>query len=117
MKKIYYLKTCNTCTRFLQQIKSLATFALQDLKEQPLKVSQLEELRKLTDSYESLFSRRAKLYREMGLHERSLTEDDYRHYILQHYTFLKRPVVVADKRIFIGANAKNIVEINQISTP
>lgn len=59
-------------------------------------------------SYESLFSRRALKYKEWGLKEKNLGEDDYRNYILQEYTFLKRPVVLLDSQIFIGSEKKNI---------
>ncbi|MGB1324372.1 MAG: arsenate reductase family protein, partial [Flavobacteriaceae bacterium] len=59
-------------------------------------------------SYEALFSRRAKLYGEMGLKNESLTERDYKHYILKHYTFLKRPILVIEQQIFIGNSPKTI---------
>ena len=66
-------------------------------------------MRSLTDSYESLFSRRAMLFRQRNLKEQKLEETDYKNLILEHYTFLKRPVVVVDDAIFIG-NAKKQVE-------
>ncbi|MFM7769525.1 MAG: arsenate reductase family protein, partial [Bacteroidota bacterium] len=48
-------------------------------------------------------------YRSLGLNEMKLTEKDYKKYILEEYTFLKRPVIVNDKEIFIG-NSKSTVE-------
>ncbi|GGW56043.1 arsenate reductase-like glutaredoxin family protein [Winogradskyella epiphytica] len=84
-------------------------FQLQDIKSEPITKAQIEEMRALTDSYESLFSKRARLYKELGLKEKSLTEDDYKHYILDHYTFLKRPVLLLNNQIFIG-NSKKTVE-------
>jgi len=109
MKKIYYLKTCNTCMRILKELNAPSDFELQDIKEGPLTVKQLEELHKLSGSYETLFSKRAKLYKEMGLKNSNLQERDFKHYILEHYTFLKRPVIVIDNSIFIG-NSKKVVE-------
>jgi arsenate reductase len=109
MKKIYYLKTCNTCMRIIKELNVPSDFALQDIKEDPLTVKQLEELLNLSGSYESLFSKRAKLYKEMGLKNTNLTERDFKHYILEHYTFLKRPVIVIDNSIFIG-NSKKVIE-------
>jgi arsenate reductase-like glutaredoxin family protein len=44
----------------------------------------------------------------MGLHEKELTENDYRKLILEEYTFLKRPVVQIGKEYFIG-NTKQVV--------
>jgi arsenate reductase len=82
---------------------------LQDIKENPLTVKQLEELHKLSGSYEALFSKRAKLYKEMDLKNANLQERDFKHYILEHYTFLQRPVIIIGNSIFIG-NSKKVVE-------
>ena len=63
----------------------------------------------MAGSYEALFSRRSRKYRPMGLHERELSEEDYKKLILEEYTFLKRPVVVIDGEAFAG-NSKKAVE-------
>jgi len=47
-------------------------------------------------------------YRSMGLNEMNLTEKDYRKYILEEYTFLKRPTVVIGKEIFIGSAPRTV---------
>lgn len=108
MKKIYYLKTCDTCKKILKQIKNSSQFQLQDIKEQEITVKQLEEMHRLTGSYEKLFSKRAKLYKEMGLKDETLTENDFKRYILEHYTFLARPVIIYNEKIFVGNSPKNI---------
>jgi arsenate reductase-like glutaredoxin family protein len=108
MKKIYYLSTCDTCKRIMAKLQPLDGVELQDIKEQPLLAPQLEELHRLAGSYEALFSKRARRYREEGLHEKTLTESDYRKWLLEHYTFLNRPVIVSGEDIFIGSSKKNI---------
>lgn len=108
MRKIYYLKTCDTCKRILKQIP-LEGFELQEIKTQPITAKQLEEMHALAGSYESLFSRRSKKYTAMGLKNQELNELDYRQLILDEYTFLKRPVLIIDHEVFIG-NAKNNLE-------
>jgi len=95
--------------RILNELNLPSDFILQDIKEQELTVKQLEAMHKLSGSYESLFSKRAKLYKEMDLKNQKLSEKDYKFYILQHYTFLKRPVIIANNHIFIG-NSKSVVE-------
>ena len=95
--------------RILNELNLSSDFILQDIKEQELTVTQLEAIYKLSGSYESLFSKRAKLYKEMDLKNQKLSEKDYKFYILQHYTFLKRPVIIANNHIFIG-NSKSVVE-------
>lgn len=108
MKKIYYLKTCDTCKRILKQIKNIDEFQLHDIKEELVTLIQVEEMYALTGSYETLFSKRAKLYKEMGLKDENLTENDFKRYLLEHYTFLARPVIIYNDQIFVGNSPKNI---------
>ncbi len=107
MKKIYYLKTCDTSKRILKQFP-LDGFTVQEIKTDPITVKQLDEMVDLAGNYESLFSRRAKKYKQMDLKDQSLKELDYKQLILSEYTFLKRPVIIIDDKIFIGSNKKNI---------
>ncbi|MDX5585384.1 MAG: ArsC/Spx/MgsR family protein [Aureibaculum sp.] len=108
MKKIYYLKTCDTCRRILKELP-LVGFELQEIKTQPITVKQLEEMHALSKSYETLFSRRSKKYTAMDIKNQDLTEEDYKQLILDEYTFLKRPVIIVDEKIFVG-NAKKTID-------
>jgi arsenate reductase len=108
MKKIYYLSTCTTCERILKEIKPGKDVVMQDIKTEPVTPAQIDEMKKLAGSYEALFSRVALKFRGWGLNKMTLTEKDYRKYILEEYTFLKRPVIIVDGRIFIGNSPKNV---------
>ena len=108
MLKIVHLATCSTCQRILKEIPRLKRFELQDIKTQPITPAQLDELKKRAGSCETLFSRVALKYRSLGLNTMTLSEKDYRKWILQEYTFLKRPVVVIGKEIFIGNAPKTV---------
>jgi arsenate reductase len=111
-KKIYYLSTCSTCVRILGETAAGKNgFTLQDIKTESISPAQLDEMKDLAGSYETLFSRRALKYKEWGLKDQALTEKDYRRLILEEYTFLKRPVVVMGKRIFVGSEKKTIDEL------
>jgi len=83
-------------------------FELQNIKEDKISASQIDHMKKIAGSYEALFSRRAMKYRSMGLNEMELSEKDYRKYILEEYTFLKRPVIIIEDEIFVG-NSKKVV--------
>ena len=87
-------------------------YAYQNIKEDKITPAQLEEMKTMIGSYEALFSRRALKYKAMGLKDKKLTEKDYRDLILQEYTFLKRPVVIVGKQIFIG-NIGSVVKAAQ----
>ena len=107
MKKIYYLKTCDTCRRILKGLP-LAGFELQEIKTQPITVAQIEEMHTLTKSYEALFSRRSKKYAAMDLKNQVLTEKDFKQLILDEYTFLKRPVIISKKEVYVGSTKKRV---------
>lgn len=110
MKKIYYLKTCSTCQRILKEIGAEKHgFELQNIKEDRITPEQLDEMKALAGSYEALFSRTAMKYRALNLKEKNLGESDYHQYLLDEYTFLKRPVCLVNGKIFIG-NSKKIIE-------
>lgn len=108
MNKIYYLSTCDTCKRILKELEPLEGIALQDIKTSPITEEQIEHLFEMSGSYEALFSKRARMYKERNLKDQSLGENDFKNLILEHYTFLKRPVMVFDGEIFIGNSKKTV---------
>tara|TARA_X000000368_G_C22924408_1_gene664607 strand:+ start:477 stop:821 length:345 start_codon:yes stop_codon:yes gene_type:complete len=108
MKKIYHLGSCSTNIRILKGL-NLNGIELQDIKKVTMTPEQLDQMKNLAGSYEALFSRKAMKYRSMGLNEKNLTEEDYKNYIVQEYTFLKRPVAIINNKIFIG-NSKAVIE-------
>jgi arsenate reductase len=104
--KVYYLATCSTCIRILKELDSVLTdVKLQDIKTEKMSSDEIDQMKSLSGSYESLFSRRAMKYKSMGLASQDL-EEDYKKLILDEYTFLKRPVFVIRDKIFIGNSAK-----------
>lgn len=109
MKKIYYLSTCSTCTRIIKELNLGNDFEYQDIKSTKITEAQLNQMFKMSGSFESLFSKKAIKYKTLNLKEKLLTENDYKKLILEEYTFLKRPVIIAGNAIFVG-NAKAMIE-------
>ena len=97
MRSVFYLGTCSTCTKIIKELNLSKDFELRDIKKSPMS--------------EEIFSRKAMKYRALGLHEKQLSEKDYRQYILQEYTFLKRPVCILDDKIFVGNTKKVVSEL------
>jgi len=109
MNKIYYLSTCDTCKRIISELELKEKgFVFQDIKSEKITSVQLEEIKNAVGSYEALFSRIARKYKELGLGEKSLTENDYKKFILEEYTFLKRPVIFIGNKVFVG-NSKAVI--------
>ena len=108
MKKGYFLQTCDTCKRILKEVNTDG-FELQEIKSNPINATQLAEMYALSGSYENLFNKRARLYKSLDLKNKTISETNYKQYLLDEYTFLKRPVFIVENEIFIG-NSKRVVE-------
>lgn len=110
MPTFYYSPSCKTCMRTLATVESLREdWRLRDIKEEPLTEAEVDALAEAAGSYGALFSRRAQLYRKRGLHELELTEGDYRRLLLEHYTFMSRPVIATDDgQVFIGSSKQAV---------
>jgi arsenate reductase len=107
MKKIYYLSSCNTCSRVIDELRlKQKKFIFQDIKTEKISSAQIEEMKNLSGSYESLFSRVALKYKTLD--PKPTKEAEYKKLILSEYTFLKRPVIIADDKIFIGSTKGNV---------
>ncbi len=108
MKKIYHLSTCNTCQKIIAALDGGRAFELLDIKEKNISAEELDAIKEKVGSYEGLFSKRAMKYRSMGLDKMNLSEKDYRNYMLEEYTFLKRPFILIGDEVFIG-NSKAVI--------
>jgi arsenate reductase len=107
MKKVYYLSTCDTCARIIKELKLKEKgFTFQDIKTEKITPAQLDEMEQMSGSYEALFSRVALKYKTLD--PKPGTEKEYRKLILEEYTFLKRPVIISGKNIFIGNSKSNV---------
>ena len=113
MKVVFYLKSCNTCTRIIKEIKLDSSFIFREIKSNPLTIKEIEMIHDLSKNYESIFNKRAKLFSEKKLRDVSLTELEYKNYILENYTFLKRPVIIKGEKIFIGNSKKNLLKLKK----
>lgn len=109
MRKVFHLGTCDTNRRILKEINFGDEVELQDIKKQNIDEKTLDFIKEKVGSYEALFSKRAMKYRSMGLNEMKLTEEDFKRYMLEEYTFLKRPFIILEDEVFVG-NAKKTVE-------
>ncbi|MDZ7879344.1 MAG: ArsC/Spx/MgsR family protein [Saprospiraceae bacterium] len=108
MNKVFHLSSCDTCKKILNDTNAASVCTLQDIKVTNISAEELDDLAVKVGSYEALFSRRALKFRAMGLHEKTLSEADYRELMLQEYTFLKRPFIIIGDNVFIGNTAKVI---------
>lgn len=107
----YILPSCSTCQRILKEINWQGE--IYDIKSNGIPEELLDRLAKEHGSYEALFSRRAMKYKSLGLKEMDLTEADYKRYMLEEYTFLKRPVFAFENATFVGNSKKVVAAVSE----
>jgi arsenate reductase (glutaredoxin) len=113
MNKIYYLASCDTCRKIIKQLPENHNLSFHDIRQNPISETQLTEMYELSKSYEALFSKKAQLYKSLGLKDKNLTEVDFKKYLLEHYTFLSRPVFIINQKIYIGNSQQNILAVHK----
>lgn len=107
MKKVFYLNSCDTCRKILAKF-DLRDWEMREIKKEPITKEEVEAMYKITGSYEDLFSKKSTQIKLRELDLKTMGEDDFKELLVDHYTFLKRPVFLTDTEIFIGNDKKNI---------
>ncbi len=112
MKKVFHLNTCDTCRKILAQF-DLSDWEKREIRKEPITEEELAEMYDKTKSYEALFSKKSTQIKLRGLDVKSLGEKDFKELLLDHYTFLKRPVFITDNEIFVGNDKKNVEALKE----
>ena len=73
---------------------------LVDIKKEPLDAPLLDLLYAKTHSYKALLNTRAQKLK--GIDKQELTEANIKALLLEHYSYLKRPVLVFNDQLFVG---------------
>ena len=108
---IFYLASCDTCRKIIKSLPKSANLIYRDIKQDAITVDEIEFMCSLSGSYEGIFSKKAQLYKSMDLKNKALNEADYKKYILEHYTFLSRPVFIIKDKIYIGNTQQNMLQV------
>ena len=113
MNTIYYLASCDTCRKIIKNLPKNIDLVFHDIKQNPLTEAEIDQMYALSGSYEALFSKKAVLYKTLDLKNKNLTEADYKRYLLEHYTFLSRPVFIINSKIYIGNSQQNMLLVTK----
>lgn len=110
---VYGLPHCTTCQKAVAYLegKGVRVSRFHDLKAEPLPPEQVRELAGRVGGAERLFSRRARKYRALGLHERELGEEEMLRLMAEEYTFITRPVVVGEQGAVAGFSPRRLDEM------
>lgn len=106
MNKIYFygMPECTTCQKALRRLEyhRVDNIEKRNIKDAPLSRAEIEKLAAMLGGIENLFSRRSTKYRELGLKDKTLSENEMLDLMASEYTFLKRPILVAGKTAIAG---------------
>ena len=110
---VYWLPYCTTCQKAVAHLeaKGVPVRQYRNLKEEPLSENEVRALAAKVGGVEKLFSKRAMKYRQLGLHERDVPEDEMVGLMAREYTFVTRPVIVRGERATAGFSAKRVDEL------
>lgn len=114
MKNFYYLETCSTCKRIAEELDLGNDVNRREIKSAPPTAEEIDRIASKVGSYEAVFSKRAMKYRALGLHEKTLSEEDYRKHLTEEYTFLKRPVLETRDTAVAGNSKKAVAEMRTL---
>jgi arsenate reductase (glutaredoxin) len=101
---------CTTCQNAVAHLeaKGVPIRARRNLKEQPLSADEVRALAAKVGGVDRLFSKRAMKYRQMGLHERTLSDDDLVRLMAEEHTFVTRSVIVRGDQATAGFSARKL---------
>lgn len=106
MSKIHFygLPNCTTCQKALRRLDyhRVRDIEKRNIKEAPLTREEIEKLAKNAGGIENIFSRRSNKYRELGLKDKPLSDEEMLDLMADEYTFLKRPILVAGDTLIAG---------------
>ncbi|MBA3694527.1 MAG: Spx/MgsR family RNA polymerase-binding regulatory protein [Acidobacteria bacterium] len=106
MNEIYFygLPDCTTCQKALRRLDyhKVANVKKRNIKEEPLSRAEIERLATMLGGAENLFSRRSTKYRELGLKDKEISVTEMLNLMASEYTFLKRPILVANGKAIAG---------------
>ncbi len=106
MKEIYFywLPNCTTCQKAKRRLDyhRISITKLRDLKEEPLSLDEVKNLAEMLGGVENLFSRRSVKFRELGLRDKEISKNEMLDLMTTDYTFLKRPILVINKKVIAG---------------
>ncbi len=111
--KLYGLPHCSTCQKAVAYLEELDVEIenFHDVKENNLSRKEVEKLVELVGGVDKLFSKRAVKYRSLGLNEMELSDKQLVDYMVEEYTFIKRPVMVFGDTALAGFSKKKYDEL------
>jgi len=107
---IYVKPTCTTCRKVLKILRESETeFNSVNYFEEPLNKKTLTQLVKSLDiPPRDLLRKNEKIYKELGLSKKELSDSDIIHLMVKYPDLLQRPIVVQGGKVILARPAEEI---------
>lgn len=102
MITVYGIKNCNKIRDTLKWLdKSDTGYEFIDVKKNPIPAELLADFTEKV-GLDTLVNRRGMKWRQLGLAEKKLSEEELFDQMLEHQTMIKRPLMVKGEAILVG---------------
>jgi len=102
MLKVYGIKNCNKVRDTLKWLdEKEVEYKFVNLKKEPLSEAKLDEFVHKV-GLDVLINTRGTTYRNLGLKEKNLTDDQLFDHLLENQTMIKRPILEIDEAVLVG---------------
>jgi arsenate reductase len=102
MIQVYGIKNCNKIRDTLLWLKEQKIeFAFYDLKKEPLTREELAEFVHRI-GLDVLVNKKGMKWRQLGLNDKDLNDDELFNQLLENQTMMKRPVLINEEAILVG---------------
>lgn len=110
---IYYNARCRKSREALQIIKDrgIDPEIRYYLDEPPNQAELAEILRKMGKKPRDIFRKSEPLYKDLGLKNKDLTDDDLLNFLVEYPILIERPIVVKGQRAVLGRPPEDIKKI------
>jgi arsenate reductase len=110
---IYQKPTCSTCRQAVQLLKdSGKTFTTVNYYEKPFTKAQLKNLLKKAGlSPKDILRTKEDIYKELGLANKELSEDEWLDVLVAHPDLIQRPIVEKGEKVVLARPAESLKRI------
>ena len=116
MLEVIGIKNCNTIKNTLQWLEDNGVeYEFRDVKKDPLSPNELADMVGKI-GLDSLLNRKGRKWKDLGLADKNLSDNDLFEVLLEHQTMIKRPVLVRDGAIIVGFDESALSEFLELES-
>ena len=111
--RIYLYANCSSCRKADAQLaESGIDYARRDIFKHPLTIDEISELlAEIGKSPDDVLSRRSIPFRQLGLADRKLADDELIQLMSEHPALLRRPIIISGSEVLVGYSLRAVERV------